>query len=108
MTENPFASADRSYPVEMPYLSDKIYTLNLQIPAAYIVEELPKSDKYSIGGGQVFYEYQISKDEKTVKLRCQLKIDKNVFSPGEYKALRDFFAAVINKQNEQIVFKLKK
>lgn len=108
LSENPFGAVERIYPVEMPYLTDENYTLRLQIPESYEVDELPKSDKFSINNGQAFFEYKISKDEKAVYLHTRLKTERAVFLPGEYKSLRDFYATVINKQNEQIVFKKKK
>ena len=45
ITENPFKSANRSYPVEMPYVSEKSYIVNLEIPAGYEIDELPKFQK---------------------------------------------------------------
>jgi hypothetical protein len=38
--ENPFKSAERFYPVEMPYTKDEMYLLQLEIPAGYVVDEL--------------------------------------------------------------------
>jgi hypothetical protein len=32
LTENPLKSQNRQYPVEMPYASDEIYTLDMEIP----------------------------------------------------------------------------
>ena len=34
-------------------------------------------------------------------------MDKAIFEPEDYDTLRDFYAAVIKKQNEMIVFKKK-
>src|SRR5690606_27075302 len=40
--ENPFKSATRLYPVEMPYVKDETYLMQLQVPYGYVVDELPK------------------------------------------------------------------
>ena len=42
---NPFHSAERLFPVEMPYKIDETYLLNMDIPAGYQVDEIPKSTK---------------------------------------------------------------
>ncbi len=41
--ENPFKSAERFYPVEMPYTMDETYNLQMEVPQGYTVDELPKS-----------------------------------------------------------------
>ena len=61
LAENPFKSATRSYPVEMPYISDSSYVLNMEIPAGYEIEELPKSEKFLLNQTDGSYEYLISR-----------------------------------------------
>jgi hypothetical protein len=41
-------------------------------------------------------------------MRSRIKLNKAIFEPDDYRTLRDFFAAVVKKQSEQIVFKKKK
>ncbi|HZF64362.1 MAG TPA: transglutaminase domain-containing protein, partial [Chitinophagaceae bacterium] len=40
--DNPFKSADRVYPVEMPYTMDETYIATIHVPEGYEVDELPK------------------------------------------------------------------
>ena len=42
LKENPFKSAQRLYPVEMPYAIDETYNLQMEVPKGYAVDELPK------------------------------------------------------------------
>jgi hypothetical protein len=106
--ENPFKSSERTYPVEMPYKFDETYNLSMEIPAGYTVEELPKSAKVAYNEKEGFFEYLIQKDETSVQMRTRIKLNKAFFQPDEYNTLRDFFAFVVKKQSEQIVFKKKK
>jgi hypothetical protein len=46
--DNPFKSAERLYPVEMPYCTDEIYTLNMETPKGYTIDELPKSVRVNL------------------------------------------------------------
>ena len=106
--ENPFKAAERKYPVEMFYPIDQIYNLSAEIPAGYIVDEIPKSVKVGFNGSEGFFEYIIQKSETNIQLRCHLKLNKAFFLPDDYNSLRDFFAFVVKKEGEQIVFKKKK
>ncbi len=106
--ENPFKASERKYPVEMPYRIDETYILNMDIPAGYVVDELPKSAKVAYNDNEGFFEYLIQKDENGVQLRSHIKLNKALFEAEEYNSLRDFFAYVVKKQSEQIVFKKKK
>lgn len=105
--ENPFKATERKYPVEMPYPLDDTYELTMDIPKGYKVEELPKSVKVSFNGTDGFFEYTIQKDESMVQLRSHVKLNQATFAPEDYNSLRDFFAYVVKKQSEQIVFKRK-
>lgn len=108
MQTNPLMAAERAYPVEMPAPVDKLYVLNMEIPAGYVIEEMPAPAKFAFNGNEGTFEYIIQKDETVVQLRSRLKISRAVFRPEEYNDLRQFFAQVVKKQAEQIVFKKKK
>lgn len=105
--KNPFAAADRKYPVEMEYPINSSYYFTMEIPAGYEVEELPKMAKVSYNEGEGFFEYLIQKGQDNIQLRCSLVLKKANFDPEDYNSLRDFFAFVVKKQNEQIVLKKK-
>jgi hypothetical protein len=106
--ENPFKSAERRYPVEMPYASDEVYTFNMEVPKGYMIEELPKSAKVAYNGDEGFFEYLIQGNETGIQMRSRIKLNKANFSSDDYNSLRDFFAYVVKKQSEQVVFKKKK
>lgn len=107
--ENPFKSAQRLYPVEMPYTFDETYLLTLQVPNGYVVDEMPKSIKVKFNEeGEGFFEYFITQSGNTVSLRSRVKMQRATFYPDEYDFLREFFNMIVTKQKEQIVLKKKK
>lgn len=107
--ENPFKSAERSYPVEMPYTFDEIYTLRMDVPQGYEVDELPKSTRVNFDeGGQSFFEYIIGNSGGVISFRSRIKLTRSYFLPEEYEVLREFFNLIVSKHSEQIVFKKKK
>ena len=55
-----------------------------------------------------FFEYLIAKDDEHIQFRSRVKLAKANYKPEDYSVLRDFFAFIVKKQSEQIVFKKKK
>lgn len=106
--DNFFKSAERTYPVEMPYAMDEMYILNMEIPAGYEVDEIPKSARVNMNDDEGYFEYLISKTPTSVMLRSRIKLNKARFLPEDYEGLRGFFDYVVKKHAEQIVFKKKK
>ncbi|MFL5740028.1 MAG: transglutaminase domain-containing protein [Flavisolibacter sp.] len=105
---NPFVSAVRSYPVEMPYTMDNIYLLTLQIPSGYTVEELPAQDTVRLDGeGGAEFAYSVASSGNTISIRSHISITRTVFQPYEYSRLREFFKAVVKKESEEIVLRKK-
>ena len=106
--ENPFKSAERFYPVEMPYTIDETYLLTMDVPQGYTIDEMPKPIKVKLNEQEEgLFEYLISASEGVVLLRSRLLLKKASFMPEEYELLREFFNLVVKKHSEQIVFKKK-
>ncbi|HMK20195.1 MAG TPA: transglutaminase domain-containing protein [Chitinophagaceae bacterium] len=107
--ENPFKSATRTYPVEMPYAFDEVFVLTTDVPAGYEVDELPKSIKVNFDEeGKSFFEYIISQSGGVISFRSRIKLTRSYYLPDEYEILREFFNLIVSKHSEQIVFKKKK
>ncbi len=106
--ENPFKSAQRTYPVEMPYTIDETYLLRLDIPKGYVIDELPKQIMVKLNeDNDGFFEYRLSESNGSISLRSRIRIKRAFFMPEEYEFLREFFNLVVKKHSEQIVFKKK-
>jgi hypothetical protein len=107
--ENPFKSAQRFYPVEMPYAVDETYILRLDVPQGYVVDELPKQMVLKLNDqDDGMFEYRLSESGGTISLRSRIVLKRAYYLPEEYEMLREFFNIVVKKHNEQIVFKKKK
>ncbi|MEJ0105670.1 MAG: DUF3857 domain-containing protein [Bacteroidota bacterium] len=106
---NPFKSAERFYPVEMPYNSDELFIMNMEVPKGYVVDELPKSVRVKLNEeGDGSFEYLVQQQDNTIALRTRIMMKRTFFTPDEYEMLREFFNLIVKKQAEQIVFKKKK
>jgi hypothetical protein len=102
---NPFTSPTRLYPVDFgaPFVEN--YNLQLTIPEGYAIEELPQNKTYTLEGKGGVFLYKVSKVGNIILLNIRFSIDKPLFLPSEYLALKEFFNVAINKQAEQIILK---
>ena len=106
--ENLFKSAERAYPVEMPFTMDEVYNLQMDIPQGYVIDELPKSMMLKLNEeNEGSFEYRISTSGNSISFRSRIRIARANFQPDEYEMLREFFNYVVKKHAEQIVFKKK-
>ncbi len=105
ITKNPFAAAERLYPVEMEYKENMTYTFNMEIPKGYVVDELPKSTRVKLNENEGMFEYIISQNGEYIQMRTKLILEKATYYPEDYQTLRDFYAFIVKKHAEQIVFK---
>jgi hypothetical protein len=103
--QNPFSSAERLYPVEMPYKANNVFSLNMEIPKGYKVDELPKSTRVKLNDNEGMFEYIIANDGKRIQLRSKIVLEKANFTPEDYETLRNFYGFIVKKHAEQIVFK---
>jgi hypothetical protein len=104
--ENYFKSAERLYPVEMPYAFDETYVFNMMVPDGYTIDELPKSIVVKLneaGDGQ--FEYRISQFDNRIAMRSRVQLKRTNYQPDEYDMLREFFNLIVKKHSEQIVLK---
>jgi Transglutaminase-like superfamily/Domain of Unknown Function with PDB structure (DUF3857) len=107
--ENPFKSAERLYPVEMPYARDEVYILQMEVPKGYVIDEMPKQMVVKLNEQEDgIFEYRLSESNGIISLRSRLQLKRAYFQPDEYESLREFFNLVVKKHAEQIVFKKKK
>jgi hypothetical protein len=106
--ENPFAASVRHYPIEMPYKIEELFVLQMDIPKGYEVEDLPKGVRIKLNESDGSYEYGFLSDGESIQLRSRLVLSRTYFAPEEYQNLRDFYALVVKKQSEVVVFRKKK
>jgi Domain of Unknown Function with PDB structure (DUF3857) len=107
LKENPLKQGARKYPLDFVYTVDDAYHATIQIPQGFMIEEVPKSMRIQWEDKSVRYDYLIQSLPDKIQITSKLSINRAVFEPEEYVGLRDFFAKIVAKQNEQIVLKKK-
>jgi hypothetical protein len=102
---NPFPAVERRYPVELPYKTNRLYTLTMEIPAGYAIDELPKDFTTKLNESEGIFEYNIKTNGNLLEVNANIQISYANFDKEEYSNLRDFYALIINKFTVPIVFK---
>lgn len=106
--QNPLPANNRTYPVEMNYLSDMNYILNFTLPDNFIVDDYPKSAVIKLGDGNLITMKNImdyNETDKKFTIISRFISKSTVFNPENYTELRTFFDHVIEEQNKKIVLR---
>jgi hypothetical protein len=106
-SSNPFKLEKRDYPVDFGSAFDKVYTLKLQFPESYQLDEVPESKIISLPGNAGRFIYNVQVTGNTLSITSMLNINKSFFVQDEYPVLREFYNIVVAKQAEQVVLKKK-
>ena len=106
-SESPFKLKERTYPVDIAYPFKEQSVMILTIPDNFEVEELPKSTRYSFPDSGGSFTYTSNLNGNQLIINSDLDINRTKFWPEEYEGLKTLFEKIIEKQNEQIVFKIK-
>jgi hypothetical protein len=107
ISTNPYMQEKRKLPVEMPYPYSLRISNSLTIPEGYQVEELPKQVQFSMSdeGGTCRYLVQVV--ENRILMTYIFNMNRIFFGVEEYDLLKEFWATIVNKNNEMIVLKKK-
>lgn len=101
--KNPFKEETRQFPVDFGYTFQRNYFFSINVPKGYQVKSLPKQKVLTMAGkgGRLIYVAKQQGDKVQVIIRFSLK--KSIFAQTEYPHLREFYAQVFAKVQEQIV-----
>ncbi len=104
-TENPFKAETRSFPINFDYLRAYIQALEIEIPDGYEVAELPNSERIILENNTLSYIYTIRVVNNKILVNTKYQLRELTFLTDQYDILKEFFAKMLLKNKEQIVFK---
>ena len=106
LKKNPFKLKERKYPVDFGYTRTENYSLALQIPDGYTVDQLPKDIAIGLPNKGGTYTYKVIHSGSIISIFTKFTINKRIFSNEEYFALKEFYNQIIN--SEKTLIRLKK
>ncbi|MGF1669091.1 MAG: DUF3857 domain-containing protein [Balneolaceae bacterium] len=105
LQENPLKNPDRQFPVDFGFENSFTYTLHLQIPDGYLVEDLPANKILRSPDNSLEIRRICQVQESDIQFLFSFKLRKSIFSDVEYDMLREFFNQYYALQQDQIVLK---
>ena len=103
-TENPFKSEERKLPINLNYLLNFRENVSIEIPEGYAIEELPKSEKVTLDD-RITFSYIVAAQDNNIIIRYSYGLKEIIYPNTDYEFLKDFFAKIVNKNQEKIILK---
>lgn len=100
---NPFKLEERKFPIDFSNPWKQINRVNIDIPAGYKVEKLPKTLAIGLPENIGIFKYQVKQIGAKIKTICVLQFNEPLVGAQYYKDLKDFYAKVVKTQSEKIV-----
>lgn len=104
-TENPFKTETREFPINFNHITTYVQMIEIEIPEGYEVAEMPRSEQLMLNENAISYLYRIVQSGNKLVLNTRFQVKTLLMLPTDYQYIKDFFAKMINKNNEQIVLK---
>jgi len=102
-TTNEFKREDRKFPVDFSFKRSFDYTVTLTAPDSFEIKE-PISDKsFAVGSNLVTYKRSVVRNQRTMLMRTQYRVNVITIDPKYYKELKEMFAQIIAAEQEQCV-----
>ncbi|MFY0651526.1 MAG: DUF3857 domain-containing protein [Cyclobacteriaceae bacterium] len=105
LEKNPFTLEKREYPVDFSCPIEQLYYVTFNLPEGYQLEEPSKPFVLMLPNRSGKFHYQLMPNGNKLTIMSRLNIYKILFVMEEYPSLKEFFAQIVAKQNEQIVLK---
>lgn len=103
--ENPLKQEERKMPIEFVVPIKNDYRLNLTIPEGYVVDELPESISIVTPDRTASLKYIVQVNGRNLQLVHSWQIKESFYTQDKFPDLKEFYAVLVSKQNEQIVLK---
>ena len=105
VTEDPFKLDKREFPVEFNYPYSVRQVFSFTIPENYEVSEMPKPAIVKLPNNGARFVYNVTQMNNSINLTLMFSINKTLFLPEEYQAIKGFYQMIIDKQKELVVLK---
>lgn len=106
--QNPFLTEMRQFPVDFGFPRSYSYTLSVQVPEAYQVEQLPENITLALPDNLGRLKFETAQTGRNISLFFTLVLNGAHIPPLHYPALKDLFSkSIALQQNTLIVLKPK-
>lgn len=101
--KNRYTLEDRKYPVNYNYPYAENYRFTFILPAGYKVESLPKPHSLKLDDNSITFTYKVENDGDKLNISFQRSINKTIFTPEQYKSLKELYDKLVMLHAEQVI-----
>lgn len=102
--ENPFGLGERNYPVDFGVPIVEQFLLVLTLPDGYTFDVIPEEIHVVLPRDAGRFRYQtLVIQGKHIQILSEIEINKTIFDPEEYGAIRSFFDHIAAKHTEKLI-----
>lgn len=103
MAENSFKETERNYPIDFGMISEQVCVFRFVVPEGYAVKEMPKSESFGLPVNAARFALNVTSRQREISVVSRIQINKTLFMPDEYSALREFYARIVARMASLIV-----
>ncbi|MCB4800179.1 DUF3857 domain-containing protein [Neotamlana laminarinivorans] len=101
--ENPFKLQERSYPIELGYQRNYLYSFSIDLKDKYTVQELPKPTRLALPNNTGDVSFSAQQLGNKVLLNFKLSLNSVIYPAEYYPYLKEFMGKVVNIQKNSII-----
>ncbi|MFN7651729.1 MAG: transglutaminase domain-containing protein [Cyclobacteriaceae bacterium] len=103
-SSNPFVASERKYPVDFGVAQEEIILLNLEYPADYKLDEIPKNMALAMPDKGGMFKFNFNNIGNKLNIYYSLNLTKPVYDSSEYFSLKDLFERMLQLKQTDLVF----
>ncbi|WP_443947144.1 transglutaminase domain-containing protein [Pedobacter sp. AW1-32] len=103
--KNPFTLNERTYPVDLGAVSDERISITLNLDQKYTVTDKPKDLNVALTGNTARYVLKTDFADDVLSLNQIIQMNKAIYDPEEYLALKEFYSKIIQSQKTDFLLK---
>ena len=101
--KNPFTQEIREYPIDYGFPFLEKYTININIPEGYKVEQLPAPAVITMEENLGSFKFMTTSSDNSIQLAITHQINQAIVSSEYYSMLKSYYQGMIDKQSEKII-----
>jgi len=101
--KNPFKQEVRAYPVDYSFPFSEKFTINIQIPDGYKVEQIPAPTVITMADSLGSFKYMTTSSQNSIQVSIIHQINTAIISAENYTMLKEYYQGMISKENEKII-----
>jgi len=106
ISENPFKSEERKYPIDFTYARASSGTIRIKVPENYTVAEIPQPINISLPENSAKFSMIYQFKNNVLTLNYKLLINNVVFGENVYANIKEFYALVVSNQSKPVILNI--